>query len=347
MQNVGKNQRGTGEGWGEGRFIEISLFGGVEIRVCRSYSSDRVLYDRDYMRGAAGGRWRSPVTLLLIALTAVFLVECFLRVYQPAHSLLLTFGLNYPTFRHHEYWRLLTYQFLHDAPWPLHLLFNGLALWFFGRPVLEALGSARFWQIFLLSGVVGGLFEVACEAWHPVFRRMLLETGQSPLVVGSSASILGLIGTFCFLDPSREIVFFFYIIPVRLRSLTLFWIVLGFSIFGILFPMGDVAHAAHLGGLLTGVVFVRLLHLEDARAWLRRFAPKRTPSRQDVPVTAVRAAGRPSRAAIPGAELETPDEFMRREVDPILDKISAHGIQSLTDRERRILEKARERMRGR
>jgi hypothetical protein len=48
--------------------------------------------------------------------------------------------------------------------------------------------------------------------------------------------------------------------------------------------------------------------------------------------------------AIPPAEEQSDDEFLQKEVDPILDKISAHGIQSLTAREREILEKARAKM---
>jgi hypothetical protein len=69
-------------------------------------------------------------------------------------------------------------------------------------------------------------------------------------------------------------------------------------------------------------------------------------------VEAGRQAGKPSgkfsSAPVAGApETDNPEEFIRREVDPILDKISAHGIQSLTERERRTLEKARERMKGR
>src|SRR5690606_18077497 len=110
----------------------------------------------------------------------------------------------------------LTYQFLHDAPWPLHILFNSIALWFFGRAVLEAVGPGRFWQIYLLAGLLGGLTEIACQALHPRYGNVL--------TVGASASVLGLAGAFCFLFPHREVVFFLYVIPVRLRSMTLFWI---------------------------------------------------------------------------------------------------------------------------
>jgi membrane associated rhomboid family serine protease len=297
------------------------------------------------MRKDDGGALRSPVVLLLIALGLVFLLECILQVYA-GHSLAREFGLSYPRIRDHQYWRLLTYQFLHDAPWPFHILFNSLALWFLGRTVFETVGTARFWQVYLLAGTLGGLAEVACQAWHPGYTRQL-PPGLVPDVVGASASVMGLAGAFCFLHPTREIVAFIYFFPVRLRSMTLFWILLGYSIFGTVFPHGRIAHAAHLGGLLTGVLYVKLLYDEDTRAWLRRFTARRSARRSELAVPAGKTVGRAMRSSIPPEEADGPDDFIRREVDPILDKISAHGIQSLTERERRILEKARERMRSR
>lgn len=303
-----------------------------------------MLYDREYMRRADGAFWRSPVNVLLVVLGALFLVECILRVYGNT-SLAQSFGLEYGAVLRHEYWRLLTYQFLHDAPWPLHILFNGLALWFFGRPVLERIGALRFWGLYLGSGLVGAFFELACQAWHPGYG--------SQVTVGASASVLGLAGAFCFLYPTQESVFFLYVIPVRLRSMTLFWILFGFSVFGTVFPHGRIAHAAHLGGLLTGVAFVRLWLEADLSGWslpgwLRGLAARRRAVRvRPLPEVVTKAASRPARAAQAAVDSESPEDFMRREVDPILDKISAHGLQSLTERERRILEKARERMRNR
>lgn len=300
-----------------------------------------MLYDRDYMRESGGGGWRSPVNLLLIVLVGIFLIECVLRVYGGV-TLMRVFGLNGASLARFEVWRLVTYQFLHDAPWPWHILFNGIALWFFGRAMLDTVGVRRFWKIYLSAGVVGGLLEVACQAWYPNY-------GQG-YTVGASGSVLGLIGAYCFLFPGREVVFFLYIIPVRLKSMTLFWILFGFSVFGVAFLHGGIAHGAHLGGLLTGVAYVRLFLHEDGRAWVRRLNPfgglRR--SRERVAVSAGPGFGRPKPSAGSGTgTVETPEDFMRREVDPILDKISAHGIQSLTERERHILEKARERMRRR
>lgn len=299
-----------------------------------------MIYDRDYMRDGDRPRWGSPVVLLLIGMVAIFLLECVLVVHE-GWTLSKTFGLSLPAVRQHEYWRLVTYQFLHQAPWPWHVLFNGIALWLIGRSLLDMVGVAGFWRIFLSSGLAGAFVELAAQAWNPAYGH--------GLTVGASACVLGLLGAYCLLSPDRDIVFFLYIIPIRLRAMTMFWVTLGYAIFGTIFPHGGIAHAAHLGGILAGAAFVKLFIHEEAWLWLRRVMPRPVPRvlRPPVPVTAIRVAGRTVRSEVPvTGEMESAEDFIRREVDPILDKISAHGLHSLTEQERRVLERARERMRG-
>lgn len=298
-----------------------------------------MLYDRDYMRDDDRPRWRSPIFILLFVLTALFLVECFLQVFGNRGSLAPLFGLSYQAVARYQWWRLFTYEFLHVAPWPFHLLFNAIGLWFFGRSILEALGAARFWQVYLGSGFAGALLELACQRWHPHY--------EVASTVGASACILGLAGAFCFLYPQRETCFLFYFFPVRMRSITMFWVLFGLSLFGVIFPYGGVAHAAHLGGLLAGVAYVRLFLDDSVRAWWASFLPRRPVRRPELVVVGGKTTGETERPPVPAAEADTSEDFMRREVDPILDKISAHGLQSLTERERRVLERARERMKGR
>ncbi len=301
-----------------------------------------MLYDRDYMRDGDRSRWRSPVVALLVVLSVVFLAECFLQGVWHA-SLGSYLGLSYRGVARHEYWRIFTYSFLHSAPLPFHLLFNGLALWFFGRSIVEGLGVVKFWQIYLGAGLVGAVFELANQAWNGNYA--------ASWTVGASACVLGLVAVFCVLAPSEEMTFFLYFFPVRMKAMTLFWILLGFSVFGTIFPNGGVAHAAHLGGLLAGVAYVRLFLHGTAREWLQqcsqRWLPRKQPRPVSVPVAAVGARATARRSSPGRVDPETPEDFMKREVDPILDKISAHGLQSLTDRERRILERARDRMKQR
>jgi hypothetical protein len=107
---------------------------------------------------------------------------------------------------------------------------------------------------------------------------------------------------------------------------------------------GNVAYAAHLGGMFTGFVFVRQF-IQGHWRWpqWRLPASRRVAPREFVVTRAGRGKFWQSAGGKPDEELST-DEFVKSEVDPILDKISAHGIQSLTAREREILEKARGKM---
>ena len=142
-----------------------------------------------------------------------------------------------------------------------------------------------------------------------------------------------------------------FIIPVNLRAKFLLLFSALLAVFGILFPMDNIAHAAHLGGMLTGIVFVRYaIHWQWH--WPRRPEPQRRPLRPLIRIPRRNSAGESLHQILANedppredslADLP-PEEFVSREVDPILDKISARGIQSLTARERRILETAREKM---
>jgi hypothetical protein len=144
------------------------------------------------------------------------------------------------------------------------------------------------------------------------------------------------------LFPERELVLLlFFILPIRLTAKMLLMLSAVLALAGIIFPISHIANAAHLGGMLTGVIFIRQVIQGRWRQWT-------FPSRYAVPRELVSTrAGRSSSwhsAANPAGEDLSTDEFVKSEVDPILDKISRQGIQSLTAREREILEKARERM---
>jgi len=149
------------------------------------------------------------------------------------------------------------------------------------------------------------------------------------------------VAAFATLHPEQPLTLLLaFIIPVTMRAKYLLYIFGGLAIFGILFPGDQIAHAAHLGGLLYGVVYIRW-RFYNSFSWFSRM-------RSVVPRPLVRAAmGRRSpwrsqNESDPN-NLES-EEFISREVDPILDKISAHGIHSLTARERQVLEAARKKM---
>jgi hypothetical protein len=201
--------------------------------------------------------------------------------------------------------------------------------------VEETLGRISFLTLYFTSGVIGGLFQA--------LAGVLLGGAFAVPVVGASAGAFGLIAAFAVLYPERPLMMLlFFIIPVSMRAKFLLLFSGLLTLFGIVFPMDNIAHAAHLGGMLTGIVFVRYAIYWHWQ-WPRLRQPRPHPLRPLVkaPLRVSAQWGQ----SIPRVDEDLPpEEFLSKAVDPILDKISAHGIQSLTDRERKILETAREKM---
>jgi len=285
-----------------------------------------MLEDRYYNAKSPFDGRRSATVTLLIVNVACFLAQWVLYRFS-AQDLDRFFALSLWGMQHGYVWQLLTYQFMHAGF--LHLLFNCWAIYVFGRDVEDALGLKRFLVLYLASGVIGGMFQI--------LMGVLLGGGFGGAVVGASAAAFGLAAAFAVLFPDRLLLLFF-IIPLRAKYLLLLCGVL--ALLGILSPGDNIAHAAHLGGMVFGVFFIRY-----AMHWdLGWFKPG--PARRAKPIMRVISGRRPTwnRGKPVTPDDLPPDEFLSKEVDPILDKISAHGIQSLTERERRILEAARERM---
>jgi membrane associated rhomboid family serine protease len=308
-----------------------------------------MLEDRDYMRQPAYYRPGISLTVaLVIANAIVFLVECVLssnpaRLVPDNPFFYNYFALSLDGLEHGFIWQLITYQFMHSGL--LHILLNCWAIYVFGRAMEEVLGPGKFLVLYFSSGVLGGLVQMlGALVWPSHFGTA---------VVGASAAALGLVAAFAALYPEQQLtLLLFFILPVTLRAKYLLWGTALLSVFCILFPVswlavlmgGNIAHAAHLGGMLMGFVFVRQF-IQGRWSWPRWGTSSSRPAAPRE--LAVTRAGKGkfwrSAAGQPDDEFST-DEFVKNEVDPILEKISAHGIQSLTAREREILEKARNKM---
>jgi membrane associated rhomboid family serine protease len=294
-----------------------------------------MLEDRDYMREPSFESRRSTTVVLLVCNVVAFILQNIAAYYLPKFPLEEYFALSVPGLQHGWLWQLLTFQFLHGGL--LHLLLNCWALYVFGRAMEETLGRRHFLLLYFGSGVFGGLVQM--------LGAVLLPSHFGGAVVGASAGVFGLVAAFATLFPGRQLtLLLFFVLPVTLRARHLLWFCVLLALFGIVFPEGQVAHAAHLGGILMGVFYTRqIIHWQWN--WLRFL--HRTP-RRVVPRAMVNAGKSPGEAWLrrpaPKSPELPPEEFMSREVDPILDKISAHGIHSLTERERRILEAARKKM---
>jgi membrane associated rhomboid family serine protease len=278
-------------------------------------------------------------TILLITLAACFLVQWLLEGLKGTGWVMDWLALSADGLAHGRVYQLFTFQFLHGGLW--HLLMNMIGLYFFGRAIEQMLGSAGMLKLYLASGVIGGLVQVALAF---AFPRIF-----GAAVVGASAGIFGLIAAFATRSPDEPITLLvFFILPVTFKARVLLIIEACIALAGVLGPLlphpmfgGNIANGAHLGGMLTGIAWIRwsLMSRPVLNDW-RPFWGRRQPRRE----LARTAPKRSSRSASRKAEEVPPAEFISREVDPILEKISAHGIHSLTERERQILEAARSKM---
>ena len=271
----------------------------------------------------------SATVAMIVALVIAFILQT--TVLSP--SMLGYLVLTPEGLKHGFLWQLLSFQFLHAGL--AHLVFNGIAIFFFGRSVEYVLGRTRWLALYFLSGIAGGLVQM-------LFAVIAPDRFGGP-VVGASAGASGLIAAFAAIHWNERFTLLLYFIPINMRGRTLFWISIGFAVLGLAFGRGGIAHAAHLGGFLTGFIFVRWQ--EEAFDRIKNLNPflSRRRKRELVKVASARLPRWPGPAGGNSTELPS-EEFISREVDPILDKISAHGLQSLTERERRILEAARNKM---
>lgn len=156
-------------------------------------------------------------------------------------------------------WTVATYALLHDLGDFTHVLFNLLALFFFGPPLERQWGSRAFLRFFAISVVTGGVLQLLGD----------LVLGRPDVTVGASAGMMGLLAAFAWSNPNAKILIFF-VLPVSARHLVP--IVLGIDL--IAFLSGSrIAFFAHLGGVLGAWISLRgLTNPRIARAWFRGLA---------------------------------------------------------------------------
>lgn len=293
-----------------------------------------MLDDRHYMRpdGRPGASWvlSLPLTIwLMISLVVAFALQQIDIVYLHGRYM-EDLMLSAQGLAHGQVWQLVTFQFLHYGF--MHLFFNLIGLWFFGRYVEDRLGKINFLKLYFGSGIFGGLVY-ALLAW--------LFPNHFGYALGASAGVTGLIAAFSTLEPDG-IILAYFLIPIRAKYLL--YITAGISLFFTIVPSDGVAHAAHLGGLAFGVAYIRW-GMNSTRNW-SEWNPLRRKLRREQMIRAatISPAKLRRRPKVLEADELPSEEFISKQVDPILDKISAHGIQSLTDRERQVLQAARAKM---
>jgi len=209
-----------------------------------------------------------PVIKNLVIINAlIFLAEYALgpEVRNNIENLFALHTVQSPLFKPHQ---LVTYMFLHGNF--THILYNMFALWMFGSVLENYWGPKRFLIFYTVCGIGAAVFHLAVlyREMIPVIQELQLYSPDSveaarynhdfPLnqpTVGASGAVFGCLAAFGYLFPN-SLIYLYFFVPVKAK-----WLVLGYAAIelfsGISASAGDnVAHWAHLGGGLVGLLLV-------------------------------------------------------------------------------------------
>lgn len=151
-------------------------------------------------------------------------------------------------------WQFFTYMFLH-ATSVFHILFNMLFLWWFGGELEEKWGGRFFLTYYFVSGIGAGVIYLIGTLVY------FVVTGQyAPLtipVVGASGAIFGVLTAYGLIFGER-VGYFFFLFPMKMKYMIM--IIIGVELAYLLGSRlsGDVANLAHIGGVISGFLFLYL-----------------------------------------------------------------------------------------
>lgn len=221
-------------------------------------------------------------------------------------------------------WSILTYMFLHFDF--LHILFNLLVLYWFGRIFLDYYTPNQLVGLYLLGGLAGGVLYMAAYNLFPVFEEVV----STSFLLGASASIIAILVAAAFRDPARE-VRLMLIGMVQLRYLALFMIfsyIIGISV------SNAGGNLAHLGGVFAGWFFV-LMERRGSDVTAPFSVAVNRIGRLFRPKTSVRVVHR--NPALDDYAYNRQKAAAHEALNRILDKIGEEGYDSLTKAEKETL----------
>jgi len=219
-------------------------------------------------------------------------------------------------------WTIITYMFLHEAF--LHLLFNMLWLYWFGKIFLQYLDQKQLLSVYLMGGISGALFFLGAYNIFPVLES------QYAIALGASASVMAVVFAISFYVPDYQLPLMF-IGNVKLKYIAIFSIVLDV----ISIPAGNAGgHIAHIGGALFGWYFIT--EYKKGKLITKgfdRFLEK---------VFTLFAKGPKMKVSYkktgnPDYDYKNKKASQQKEMDIILEKISKSGYASLTKEEKELL----------
>ena len=180
----------------------------------------------------------TPVTFFLLAANiAIFLLQT-----QAQDGLLTRYAL-WPLGEGFQPWQVITSAFLHGGMF--HLAVNMLGVWTFGRELESAMGSSRYLQLYTVSVLSAAATQLVAVSF-----------GDPVPTVGASGGLFGLLAAYAILFPRRKLLLLFPPIPLPAPVFVVLYA--AFELYaGVTGTLSGVAHFAHLGGLVGGLLVLR------------------------------------------------------------------------------------------
>jgi membrane associated rhomboid family serine protease len=266
----------------------------------------------------------SVTAMLVVASIAAALAEWSLYLFDRAepvwqNRLVDWLGLHGNAVSSGHWWQFATFILLH--PQPFHLFANMMVLYFAGREVEPIVGLRHFAILYTLGNLIGGAAQWGAMALGVAPATMTL--------VGVSAGVAAVLAAYATILPELEVVILlFFVLPWRVRAKTLgLSIVLGAAALWLAQPGSEVGPVAILAGSAVGWAYAKQLGFGNPMAVERYLFDKRQ--------HALRLDRMPA------------EQFIREELDPILEKMARDGARSLSRAERKLLEKGRAKLAAR
>lgn len=181
---------------------------------------------------------KTPVTFFLLAANiAIFLLQA-----QAPDGLIPQYAL-WPLGEGFQPWQVITSAFLHGGMF--HLAVNMLGVWTFGRELESAMGSSRYLQLYTVSVLSAAATQLVAASF-----------GDPVPTVGASGGLFGLLAAYAILFPRRKLLLLFP--PIPLPAPVFVMLYAAFELYaGVTGTLSGVAHFAHLGGLVGGLLVLR------------------------------------------------------------------------------------------
>lgn len=228
-------------------------------------------------------------------------------------------------------WSIVTYMFMHGGV--MHILFNMLWLFWFGKLFLLFFSARHLRGVYLLGGLSGGLLYMLAYNIFPYFASTV---GYS-LLIGASASVLAIVAAVAYREPNYPIQLLL-VGTVRLKYLALFVVVTDL----LFITSGNAGgHIAHLGGALAGLWFAASLHKgTDMTAWINRgldvlASLTRLGSSRRKPKMKIHYGGRADR--MKDYDYNARKKADEERINSILEKVKKSGYESLSKEEKEDL----------